>query len=149
MSDKNKPPPCSYKLRVNITGFKFSDIKIALVKKPKTRVKICAKQNEVKSNTNPNNSEESCKEFTKFYDINSKYKIVVDSMRFYLDPTNSNYLIIEFESSQDENVFVNLDESCESLVEMAAKSLLNIKDIEAIRHSIENPDEINPKTNQR
>lgn len=144
MGDRNKSPQRSYKLRVNINGFNLSDVKVSLEKKPRTRVKINAKKME----TTKNSGDESSKEFIKFYDISTKFQLVVDSMRYYSDPTNSLYLIVEFDSNQDENVFVNLDESCESLVEMAAKSLLNINDIEALRHSLENPDEVNPNTNQ-
>jgi hypothetical protein len=60
-------------------------------------------------------------------------------MRYYLDPKNPLFLIVEFVSNANENVYVNLDDSCESLVEMAAKSLINIKNIEDLRNCIENP----------
>ncbi len=152
MDDKNKLPTSFYRLRVNINGFKFSDVKVSLEKKPTLRVKIIASKMEKKEsseNLNGINAESLTKEFVKYYDISTKFNILVDSMRNYLDPRNSLYLIVEFESNQEENVFVNLDESCESLVEMAAKSLLKINDIEAIRHSIENPHEVNPHTNER
>lgn len=144
MSDKEKK--CSYKLRVNINGFKMSDIRVALEKTPKLRVKISATQKD--STCETNQSEETTKQYAKYYDISSKPNILPNTMRHYLDPTNPLYLIIEFESNSDENIFVNLDDTCESLVEMAARNLLNIKDIETLRHSINNPYDVNPKTNQ-
>lgn len=152
MDDKKKSPTHFYRLRVNINGFKLSEVKVSLEKKPRLRVKINATKNEQRNfseNVKKANAESSTKEFVKYYDISTKFNILVDSMRYYSDPRNSLYLIVEFESNEEENVFVNLDESCESLVEMAAKSLLNINDIEAIRHSIENPHAVNPHTNER
>lgn len=145
MSDKEKK--CTYKLRVNINGFKFSDIRVALETTPKLRVKIVASEKTTNS-SEKNQSEESTKQYVKYYDITSKSNVLPNTMRHYSDPTNPLYLIIEFDSNCEENVFVNLDDSCESLVEMAAKSLLNIKDIETLRHSINNPSAVNPNTNQ-
>lgn len=144
----NKPhqSKCSYKLRVNINGFTLSDIKVTVELQPKLRVKILAQQKEAKSEAN--NSEKSTKQYVKYYDISSAANVIPATMRHYLDPTNPLYLIIEFDSNLDESVFVNLDDSCESLVEMAAKSLLNVKNIDTLRHSIENPHKVNPSTDQ-
>jgi hypothetical protein len=43
----------------------------------------------------------------------------------------------------DEDVSVKLDDSIESVVELAAKCLLNVRDIEDLRQLIENPDVAN------
>lgn len=153
MSDKEKSLMSSYKLRVNINGFKLEAIKVTLEKRTvkdsnKIKVKVVALEREAKKYTDEN-KEESSKEFVKYYDISPKSYVNPNSMRYYLDPNDPVYLIVEFQSKLEENVFVNLDESCESLVEMAAKSLLNIKDIDALKHSLENPYEVNPHSNKR
>lgn len=149
MSDMNKPnkSKCSYKLRVNINGFTLSEIRVAVELEPKLRIKIVAHQKEAKSEEK--SSEKSTKQYVKYYDVSAAANVIPETMRHYLDPTNPLYLIIEFDSNLDESVFVNLDDSCESLVEMAAKSLLNVKNIDTLRHSIENPYKVNPSTNQR
>ena len=148
MSDtsQSNQSKCSYKLRVNINGFSLSDIKVAVEQKPKLRVKIVAQQNEEKSEEK--NSEQTTKQYVKYYEVSSA-NVIPETMRHYIDPTNSLYFIVEFDSNSDESVFVNLDNSCESLVEMAAKSLLNVKNIDNLRQSIENPHQVNPSTNQR
>ena len=153
MNDKDESLISSYKLRVNINGFKLEDIKVTLEKRTvndsnKIRVKVVALEREAKKFSDEN-KEESSKEFVKYYDISPKSYVNPKSMRYFLDPNDPLYLIVEFQSKLEENVFVNLDESCESLVEMAAKSLLNIKDIDALKHSLENPYEVNPHSNKR
>jgi len=152
MNDKDESLMSSYKLRVNINGFKLEDIKVTLEKRTvndsnKIRVKVVALEREAKKFSDEN-KEESSKEFVKYYDISPKSYVNPKSMRYFLDPNDPLYLIVEFQSKLEENVFVNLDESCESLVEMAAKSLLNIKDIDALKHSLENPYEVNPHSNK-
>lgn len=145
-----------YKLRVNINGFELKDIKVCLVNKdnsvvktPKTkqdkkvRVKISATRKEY-DNTDLNNTSESIREYVKHYEILSESNVDATSMRYYLDPRNTLYLVVEFISNANENHYINLDDSCDSLVEMAAKSLLNVKNIEDLRNAIENPfDSIN------
>lgn len=128
--------PKFYRLKVNINGFRLEDIRVGLMdsNKEKVQVKISAFRN-IKLN-----NQESSKEYVKVYDIfKTKSNISTDTMRYYLDKINPLYLIIEFLSTSDENVYVNLDDSCESLVEMAAKSLLNIRNIEDLKHTIEDP----------
>lgn len=143
--------PSYYRLRVNINGFRLEDIKVSLivdkkeitnntkqeandkVQKCKVQVRISATRKHILSD------EESSKEYVKYYDILTKSNVDINTMRYYLDPKNSLFLIVEFVSNTNENVYVNLDDSCESLVEMAAKSLINIKNIEDLRSCIENP----------
>jgi hypothetical protein len=137
-----------YRLRVNINGFKLEDVRLELVvnnkkfklqnskltlpnQKDKVQVRINARR------TTKVNNIESTNEFEKYYDIVTKSNIDLNSMKYYLDPKNSIYLIVEFLSNSNENVYVNLDDSCESLVEAAAKSLLNIRDIEDLKRSLD------------
>lgn len=137
-----------YRLRININGFKLEDVRLELIvnnkkyklqnsklpppnQKDKVQVRVNAKR------TTKVNNVESTNEFEKYYDIATKSNIDVNSMKYYLDPKNSIYLIVEFLSNSNENVYVNLDESCESLVEAAAKSLLNIRDIEDLKRSLD------------
>jgi hypothetical protein len=135
---------CFYKLKVNINGFKLEDIQVSLVntstfckeesEKDKVQVRIAA-QRMIKLN-----NQETTQQFAKSYDIfKSKSAIDVASMRHYIDPRNPLYLVVEFASAANEDHFINLDDSCESLVESAAKSLLNIRNIEALKSVIENP----------
>lgn len=140
-----------YRLRVNINGFELKDVKVCLVNKddaviripnktdPKIRLKISATRKEFDS-TDIKNKTESIREYTKYYEIlTSQSNVDPTTMRYYLDPKNNLYLVVEFLSSSNENHYINLDDSCDSLVEMAAKSLLNIKNIEDLRNAIENP----------
>ena len=137
--------PKYFVLRININGFKLEDVKVEIVDskekdsasnqihKNKVQLKISA------TRTQSVNKQESTSEYAKFYDIPVKHHVDVNTMRYYLDKKNPFYLNVEFESKSNENVYINLDDSCESLVEMAAKSLLNIKNIEDLKNSIENP----------
>lgn len=135
----NKPK--HYRLKVNINGFRLEDIRVSLSdsnkENDKVQVKISAFRN-IKTN-----NQDTTKEYIKYFDIfKSKSNISSNTMRYYLDQMNPLYLVIEFVSNSDENVYINLDDSCESLVEMAAKSLLNIKNIEDLRGTIENPNTV-------
>ena len=132
-----------YKLRVNINGFKLEDCKVELIvdkkantlnqaQKSKIQVKIAA------TRTQKINNEETTNEYIKYYDILSKSNVDANTMHYYLDEKNPLFLIVEFLSNANENVYVNLDNSCESLVETAAKSLLNIRNIEDFKSSLEN-----------
>ncbi len=142
-----------YRLIVNINGFKYENVDVKLVnvssfckeesEKDKIQVKVSAKR------TITLNNQEATQEFAKSYDIfTNRSGIDVNSMRHYVDPKNPLYLVIEFVNSHDtdESHFMNLDDSCESLVESAAKSLLNVRDIENLKDLIENPhsDKIDP-----
>jgi hypothetical protein len=126
-----------YKLRININGFNIDDVKVGLEKfdsnkTKKVKVKIVAVRKEILC-CEQNKTEESTREFIKYHEIAAKFDVNAESMRFYLDPNNSLFLIVELTSNLEENVYVNLDDSCESLVEVAAKSLLNIKNLESLR----------------
>ena len=144
MSENGKSEKSYYRLKVNVNGFKIEDITVSLIntstfckdesQKDKMQVKISA-QRMVKLN-----NQETTQEYAKSYDIfKSKSNIDVSTMRHYIDPKNPLYLVIEFVSGSNENHFINLDDSCESLVESAAKSLLNIRNIENLKNIIENP----------
>ena len=134
---------CYHKLRVNINGFKFEEIKVSVENDGSTnsdcniKLKITANRRELKTNE-VKNSEESNKEYVKCYDILSTSEVIA-SLRYYLDSKNPMCLIIVFDSNLDENVFLNLDDSFESIVETAAKSLLNFKNIDDIQNFIKNP----------
>jgi hypothetical protein len=143
-SNSNSSSGGSYKLKVNINGFKLEDIRVSLVntgsfcslesERDKVQVKISA-QRMIKIN-----QQETTQELSKSYDIfKSKSSIDVASMKHYIDPRNPLYLVVEFASAANEDHFINLDDSCESLVESAAKSLLNIRNIENLKSLIENP----------
>lgn len=128
--------PKFYRLKVNINGFRIEDIKVNLVEHNKERVKVKVSA----FRTLNSNNQDKTEEYSKLFDIfKSKYDIKTDSMRYYINPLNPLYLIIEFKSNSDKNVHVNLDNSCESLIETAAKSLLNVKNIEDLRSSIQDP----------
>lgn len=144
----NGDSPHYYRLKINIHGFKLDDIAVSLVdtasfcklesEKDKVQVKVTAKR------LIKQNGVETTQEYSKSYDIfKSKPNIDVASMRHYVDPKNPLYLVVEFVANTDENHFVNLDDSCESLVESAAKSLLNIRNIENLKAVIENPETAN------
>jgi hypothetical protein len=152
-----------YRLRVNINGFNLDQIRVSLVDESvgeksnnstsstnedingiksssnKAKIKISAHCDRAKNNSTNTESEESSQHYVKYYDIMAKSNLDLDSMRYYLDAKNSLYLIVEFVSNLNENVYINLDDSCESLVEMAAKSLLNVRNIDELRYAIENP----------
>lgn len=140
-----------YRLRININGFKLEDLKIELLvnnkkfnpkpvadksesvqQKDKVQVKINGKRTSKQGNV------ESTREYEKYYDILTKSNIDVNSIKYYLDPKNDLFLIVEFLSNTNEDVYVNLDDSLESLVETAAKSLLNIQNIEDLKSSLTN-----------
>jgi len=143
-----------YRLRVNINGFELNDVKVCLVNEDnserplplakseqqgsKLRLKINATRNECIA-SDETGSTKATRCYTKYYEILSKSNVDESTMRHYLDPKNSLYLIVEFVSNTDENFYINLDDSCDSLVELAAKSLLNIRNIEDLRNAIENP----------
>ena len=141
-----------YKLRVNINGFELKDVKVKLVdqndvelkfprlkhQETKLRLKISANRNEF-DESHPESTCKSTKEYVKYFEILTKSNVDPSSMRFYLDPKNPLYLVVEFVSNLNECFYLNLDDSCDSLVETAAKSLLNIKNIEDLRKAIENP----------
>jgi len=143
-----------YRLRVNINGFELKDVKVCLVNKDnserplplakseqqnsKLRLKISATRNECIA-SDESGSTKSTREYLKYYEILTTANVDASSMRHYLDPKNSLYLIVEFVSNTNENYYINLDDSCDSLVELAAKSLLNIRNIEDLRNAIENP----------
>lgn len=128
--------PKFYRLKVNINGFRIEDIKVSLVEQNKDRAKVKV----TAFRTFTSNNQDKTEEYSKFFDIlKSKYDIKTDSMRYFINPLNPLYLIIEFNSNSDKNVHVNLDDSCESLIETAAKSLLNVKNIEDLRSSIQDP----------
>ena len=137
-----------FKLRININGFDIDNIRVGLVAtEPKESKNVTLKIVALRKDSilfSTSKSEETLKEFVKHYEILSKYNVDPCTMRHGLDPKNPLYLIVEFISSSNENVYINLDDSCESLVEMAAKCLLNIKNIEALKYSIENPFDSNP-----
>lgn len=144
----NGDSPHYYRLKINIHGFKLDDISVSLVdtasfcklesEKDKVQVRVTAKR------LIKQNGVETTQEYSKSYDIfKSKPNIDVASMRHYVDPKNPLYLVVEFLANTDENNFVNLDDSCESLVESAAKSLLNIRNIENLKAVIENPETAN------
>ncbi|CAF0764790.1 unnamed protein product [Brachionus calyciflorus] len=128
--------PKYYRLKININGFRFEDIRVSLIEKDADRVQVkISAFRALKSN-----NQDTTKEYIKYYDIfKSKSCIRTNTMRYYLDSKNPLYLIIEFNSNSDESVHVNLDDSCESLIETAAKSLLNVKNIEDLRKSINDP----------
>ena len=152
--EKASGEPKYYKLRVNINNFKLENVNVQLLvdQKPHTRttndlkqtqqgkvqVKITATRTQKISN-----NQESTNEYVKLYDILPKFNVDANTMRYYMDEKNPLYMIVEFVSNATENIYVNLDDSCESLVETAAKSLLNIKNIEELKHSLENPSESN------
>ena len=151
LSDKSNSDNLKYfVLRININGFKLEDVKVDLIADPKpsnsaadqiqkskVQVKITA------ARTQKVNNQESTSEYVKYYDILPKLNVNFDTMRYYLDQKNPYYLNVEFVATTSENVYINLDDSCESLVEMAAKSLLNIRNIEDLKSSIENPTNTN------
>ena len=144
MSFDNKKEFFYYRLRVNINGFRFEDIKVTVENEldDRIRLKISASRHQSKS-SNVKCSEIANEEYVKYFDIFSRSKVLSKSMRTYLDPKSEMCLIVEFESNSDENVFINLDDSCESMVETAAKSLLNIKNIEELSEFIKRPNETN------
>lgn len=105
-------------------------------------MKIVAKRSS-ESSTGTKGVESISKEYTKHHDLSASIikqnNIDLPSMRFYLDPNNAAYLVVEFAAAVSENVFVTLDDSCESLVELAARSLLNVKSLENLREVIQDP----------
>ena len=149
-ADKNS----FYRLRVNINGFELKDVKVCLVNEDnserqlplakseqqdaKLRLKIYATRNECIA-SDESGSTKATRCYIKYYEILSRSNVDESTMRHYLDPKNSLYLIVEFVSNTSENFYINLDDSCDSLVELAAKSLLNIRNIEELRNAIENP----------
>ncbi|RNA15109.1 hypothetical protein BpHYR1_048938 [Brachionus plicatilis] len=129
--------PKFYRLKVNINGFRLEDVKVSLVEQNKDRVQV--KISALRT-LKTNNQDSTTEEYSKLLDIfRSKSNIKTDTMRYYIDPNNPLYLIVEFNSNSNQSVHVNLDDSCESLIESAAKSLLNVKNIEDLRSSIQNP----------
>lgn len=60
-------------------------------------------------------------------------------MKYYLESKNPSFLVVEFTANSNENYYVTLDDSCESLVELAARSLLNVKSLENLREVIQDP----------
>lgn len=155
MSENKEEAQHYYRLKVNINGFKLEDIKVELddVTKPgkenaaKARVKISAKRSaQSESHEKGHESESVSKEYTKFHDLSAatlkQYGIELGSMRHYLDGKNPAYLVVEFRSHENSNecgAYVTLDDSCESLVELAARSLLNVKSLENLREVIQDP----------
>ena len=128
--------PKFYRLKVNINGFRLEDIKVNLIENETDRVQVKISA----FRTIKSNNQDTTKEYIKYFDIfKSKSNIRTNTMNFYLDPKNPLYLIIEFNSNSDESVHINMDDSCESLIETAAKSLLNVKNIEDLRSSIQDP----------
>jgi len=149
----NDENPKYFVLRININGFKLEDVKVDLIVDPKATAIVPSEPDQIQKNkvqvkitatrTQKVNNQESTSEYVKYYDILPKSNVNVDTMRYYLDEKKPFYLNVEFVAKSDENVYINLDDSCESLVEMAAKSLLNIKNIEDLKSSIENPTNTN------
>jgi hypothetical protein len=144
-----------YRMRVNINGFDLKNINVEILpvltkttqQNIQCQVKITGFRIDA-SNHNQNedkkyNSEEKSRAYTKTYDILSRYHVDEQSMTYFLDPKNDYYLIVEFKAMIDEDVSVKLDDSIESVVELAAKCLLNVRDIEDLRQLIENPDVAN------
>lgn len=128
--------PKFYRLKVNINGFRLEDIMVSLVEDSKDRVQVKISAFRTLSLITQDKTEE----YSKYFEISkSKYNIRTETLRYYIDSKNPLYLIIEFKSNADKNVHVNLDDSCESLIESAAKSLLNVKNIEDLRSSIQDP----------
>jgi HSP20 family molecular chaperone IbpA len=149
---KNDKVKTSYKLKVNINGFKLEDIKVIVEDVPnrngkenvKTRVKISANRStQSESHTNGQENTSISKEYVKYHDLSSNaikhYNINLKSMKYYLDSKNPTVLVVEFESNSNENFYVSLDDSCESLVELAARSLINVKSLENLREVIQDP----------
>ena len=155
MSDtsKNQSEPNLYRLKVNINGFKIDDIKVSLEDVSKTsgkenakaRVKISAQRSaQTESHEKGHENTSVSKEYTKYHDLSaqiiSQFNIDLSSMKYYLDPKQaSSYLVVEFAANSNENCYVTLDDSCESLVELAARSLLNVKSLENLREVIQDP----------
>lgn len=149
-----------YRLRVNVSGFRLEDIKVELVEdlvtnggaeksERKIRVKITAKRDTVLKSAVKDKHDES-KEFVKYFEIVPKYdqelgKFInqIDepkSMKYYTDKKNASYLIVEFKSTAiSEDVYVTLDDSVDSLMEAAARSLLNVRNLDDLKYTIQNP----------
>ena len=155
-----------YRLRINVSGFRLEDIKVELIEenrpaspsrgseqgdKPerKIKVKIIAKRDTVLKNAAKDKHDES-KEFVKYFEIVPKYdqelgKFInqIDepkSMKYYTDKKNPSYLIVEFKSTAiSEDVYVTLDDSVDSLMEAAARSLLNVRNLDDLKYTIQNP----------
>ena len=104
-----------YQLRINVNGFALADLKVELVinnkkyklangpvtstQKDKVQVKITAKKT-IKGEGNV----ESTREFEKYYDILSQSNVDVSTMKYFSDPKNPLYLIVQFASNASENV---------------------------------------------
>lgn len=144
-----------YRLRINMNGFKLDDIKVELVPpnatatNRKTSVKVTAKRDSTLKNTDKDKHEES-KEFFKLFEIVSKYNedndnfeslVQPSSMRYYKDKQDPLYLVVEFKTSAtvSEDVYVTLDDSVDNLMEIAARSLLNVRDLDDLKYTLQNP----------
>jgi hypothetical protein len=145
-----------YRLKVNINGFRLEDVKVSIDEEVANNTKNSNNNNNNKENNGVSNNklrvkiaasrniktprEDTTKEYVKYHDLfRSKSNVDPSTMRYYLDEKNACYLIVEFEANASENVYVNLDDSCESLVELAARSLLNVKNLDNLKNMIQNP----------
>ena len=141
-----------YRLRINVNGFKLDDIKVELVANAgqrKTSVKVTAKRESSLKNTDKDKHDES-REFFKLFEIVSKYNQSEDNfeslvqpstMRYYVDKQDPLYLVVEFKTSAavSEDVYVTLDDSVDNLMEIAARSLLNVRDLDDLKYTLQSP----------
>jgi hypothetical protein len=139
-----------YRLRVDINGFDLNEIRVSVIAEKvknqnsklrnKFQVKIAAKKDQKSS------EQETLNEYSKLCNVQSKANIDIASLRYYLDPKDSRFLLIDFNSDENESYVTQTNE--ESLKRIA-DGLVNAKNIDDIKHCLNDSrlfDEIKPNT---
>jgi hypothetical protein len=130
-----------YLLRVNLSGFKLSDIRVNILKENlinKIEIKAVHIQND------ENGSPKSTNEYTKVFELSKKTcsNINLDSMETSF-AEDDKHLIIKFKSNKNENHLINLlnnsneDDIYVNLIEKTVKNLQNFKNLDDIKDAIE------------
>jgi hypothetical protein len=139
-----------YRLKIDVSGFDLNEIRVSVIaekiksENPKLRnkfqVKLTAKKNQKSS------EQETLNEYSKLCNIQSKSNIDISSLRYYLDPKDSRFLFIDFNSDENETYVTQTNEDS---LKRIADGLVNAKNIDDIKHCLNDSrlfDEIKPNT---